>query len=187
MQAARPPARVFDEVTVAAGSVIGIRLDHPLSSATARVEDKVTARVSRDVSVDERVALPAGARLEGVVTEVERGGKIRERARLGIRFHTLVLGESTRIAIRTEVIVREGESPTGEAASKVGASAVIGAILGGVIGGGKGAAIGTAAGAAGGTAAVMTGDRNDATLASGAALTVRLAAPITILIERSPH
>jgi hypothetical protein len=174
-------------VTVAAGAVIGIRLEQALSSATAKVEDKVTARITRDVTVQDRTALPEGARLEGVVTLVEPGGKVRDRARLGLRFHTLVIGETTRIPVRTDVILREGESPTGEATSKVGASAAIGALLGAVLGGGKGAAIGGAAGAAGGTAVVMAGDRNDATIPVGAPLTVRLAAPVTILIQRDPR
>jgi hypothetical protein len=85
--------------------------------------------------------------------------------------------------IQTEAIIRDGEAPGGEATSKIGASAVVGTILGAVIGGKKGAAIGGAAGAAGGTAAVMAGGRNDAVIASGTALTVRLTSPLSITIE----
>jgi len=121
-----------------------------------------------------------------VVTIVERGGKLRERARLGIRFNMLVLSDGLRVPIQTDTIFREGESPTGEASSKIGASAVAGAILGGLIGGKRGAIIGTTAGAAGGTAAVMAGGRNEATFAGGAPLAVRLIAPVTITIERTP-
>ena len=185
-----PPAREpekpkFEEVIVKSDSVIGIRLDSAISSETARVEDRVTARVSRDVTVDDRVAIPAGARLEGNVTLVERGGKFKERARLGIRFTTLILADgSTRLPIETETIFRDGDSPTTEATSKIGASAVVGAILGAVVGGKKGAAIGSAAGAGGGTAAVMAGGRNAATLPAGTPLTVRLTSPVTVLVER---
>ena len=173
----------FDEIVVDADSVIGIRLDQAISSETARVEDKVTARVSRDLTVDGRTAIPAGARLEGTVTAVERGGKFRERARLGIRFTSLVLGES-RLRIDTDAIFRDGESPTKESTSKIGASAVVGAILGAVVGGKKGAVIGGTAGAGAGTAAVMAGAPNDVTLAAGTPLTVRLSSPVTVLIER---
>ena len=158
----------FEEVIVKTDSVIGIRLDSAVTSETAKVEDRVSARVSRDVTVDDRVAIPAGARLEGNVTMVERGGKFKERARLGVRFTTLVLADgTTRFPINTDTIFRDGDSPTNEATSKIGASAVVGAILGAVVGGKKGAAIGTTAGAAGGTAAVMAGARNAATLPAG--------------------
>jgi hypothetical protein len=174
----------FIETTVAEDAVIGIRLETAVSSETAKVEDRVVARVTRDVIVDGRTAIPAGAQLEGVVTEVDRGGRFKERARLGLRFNRLILSENSTSRIETETILREGESPSGEATSKIGASAVIGAILGGVIGGKKGAAIGGSAGAAGGTAAVAAGGRNDAELAEGTPLTVRLTRPVTLLIER---
>ncbi|HYN10473.1 MAG TPA: hypothetical protein VES67_24000 [Vicinamibacterales bacterium] len=178
----------FEEVIVKADSVIGIRLDSSISSETAKVEDRVVARVSRDVTVDERVAIPAGARLEGNVTLVEKGGKFKERARLGVRFTTLILADgATRLPIDTETIFRDGDSPTKEASSKIGASAVVGAILGAVVGGKKGAVIGSTAGAAGGTAAVMSGGRNAATLSAGTPLTVRLTAPVTVLVERDPR
>ena len=181
-----PPKPRFEELTVKEDSVIGIRIDQAISSESAKVEDRVTAKITRDVTVDGRTALPAGTRLEGVVTIVERGGKLRERARLGIRFNMLVLSDGLRVPIQTDTIFREGESPTGEASSKIGASAVAGAILGGLIGGKRGAIIGTTAGAAGGTAAVMAGGRNEATFAGGAPLAVRLIAPVTITIERTP-
>ncbi len=179
------PKPRFEELTVAQNSVIGIHLDGMVTSETARVEDKVTARVSRDVVVAGHTAIPAGARLEGNVTLVERGGKFKERARLGIRFTTLLLPDNTRQQIQTEAIFRDGEPPASEATSKVGASAAIGAILGAVIGGKKGAAIGTAAGAAGGTAAVAASGRNDAVFAAGTPLTVRLTSPLTVMIERN--
>ncbi|MFI5177827.1 MAG: hypothetical protein ACHQO8_04665 [Vicinamibacterales bacterium] len=179
-----PPKPRFDELTVPQNSVMGIHLDTMVSSETAKVEDKVTARVSRDVMVAGRTAVAAGSKLEGNVTLVERGGKFKEHARLGIRFTTLILPDNTRVAIQTETIFRDGESPGNEASAKVGASAAIGAILGAVIGGKKGAAIGSAAGAAGGTAAVAAGDRNNAVFASGAPLTLRLTSPMTVMIER---
>jgi hypothetical protein len=179
-----PPPPAFDERTVAAASVIGIRMVTAVSSETAHVEDRVSARVTRDVKVEGRTVIPAGARLDGTVTLVERGGKVRDRARIGIRFDTLVLGDTDKLSIQTDTIFRDGEPPSGEASSKIGASAVVGSILGAVIGGRKGAAIGGAAGAAGGTAAVMAGDRNAATIAADAPLTVRLTSAVSVLV---PH
>jgi len=183
----QPRKPEFEELRVKTDSVIGIRLDTPLSSKTTRVEDKVTARVTRDVMADGRTAIPAGARLEGTVTLVERGGNFRQRARLGVRFTSIVLADKTRLPIETETIFRDGESPTGEATSKIGAGAVVGAMIGAMIGGKKGAAIGSAAGVGGGTAAVMAGGPNDAILEAGTTLTVRLTSEVTVTVEKSQN
>jgi len=180
----RVPERRFVEVVVPASSVIGLQVETSLSSERARVEDRVDARVTRDVTADGRVAIPAGSSVIGSVVLVERGGKIKERARLGVRFHTLVFADATELPIRTEAIYREGESPSGESARKIGGAAVGGAILGAILGGGKGAAIGGAAGAAGGTAATMAGDRNAASLPAGTVVTVRLSEPVTLDVEK---
>lgn len=179
-----PPAPRYEEVTVRADSVIGIRVDTTVSSETAKVEDRVNAHVARDVMVGGRTAIPAGAKLEGVVTAVERGGKFKGQARIGVRFNTLILADSTRVPIQTDTIFREGEAPGNASTSKVGGGAVLGAILGAVIGGKKGAIVGTTAGAGAGAAAVAAGDASQAVIAAGSSLTVRLTNPATITIER---
>ena len=179
-----PPAREFVELEVPSTSVIGLRIETPVSTETANLEDRVEARVMRDLSVDGRTAIPAGTRALGAVTMVERGGKVKERARLGVRFHTLVLADGGRLPIRTDTIIREGESPAGDSARKIGGAAVGGAILGALMGGKKGAIVGSTAGAAGGTAVVMAGERNAATLPAGAVVTVRLSSPVSVEVEK---
>ena len=184
-RAPEPPQKTFEELVVSADSVIGLQTENRVSSETARVEDRVEARVTRDVKVGDRVAIPAGARAIGSVMQVERGGKFKERARLGIRFNMLVLADGTRVPINTETIVRDGEAPGNSSAAKVGGGAVAGTILGAILGGSKGAAIGGAAGAASGGAAVAAGDRSAATLPAGTPMTVRLLAPVTITTEKN--
>jgi type IV secretory pathway VirB10-like protein len=179
-----PQNREFDELLVPAESVIGLQLDRTVSSQRGRVEDPVEARVTRDVTVDNHVAIPAGSRVLGSVTLVESGGKVRERARLAVRFHTLVLPDGVRTSIDTDALYRESGSPAGKSAAKIGGAAAGGAILGAIIGGRKGAAIGGAVGAAGGTAAVMAGDEQVVTLPAGTAVTVRLLSPVRVSVER---
>jgi hypothetical protein len=181
---APPPEPTFEELIVSADSVLGLQIDTAVSSEQAELEDRVQARVTRDVKVGNDVAIPAGSRVEGSVTLVEKGGKVKESARLGIRFHTLVLADGSRVALSTETLFRDGESPTGESAAKIGGAAVGGAILGAIFGGGKGATIGGAVGAGAGTAATMAGDRNAATLPAGSTVTVRILAPVTVTIEQ---
>ena len=183
-RAPEPPLKDFEELVVPSESVIGLQADTPVSSERARVEDRVEARVTRDVRVHEQVAIPAGTRALGSVTQVERGGKFKERARLGIRFHTLVLADGTRLPIQTETIYRYGDAPGNESASKIGGGAAIGAIIGAIIGGGKGAAIGATTGAGAGTAAVMNGERSSATVRPGEPITVRITSPVTVTVEQ---
>ncbi|MBA3886859.1 MAG: TrbI/VirB10 family protein [Acidobacteria bacterium] len=179
-----PPEPQFTEVVIPASAVIGLQVETPLTTERNRVEDRVDARVTRDVLADGRVAIPAGSRVIGTVTLVERGGKMKERAQLGVRFHTVVLAGGLHVPLRTETILREGESPSGESARKIGGAAAGGAILGAILGGGKGAVVGGATGAGAGTAVVMAGDRNHATLPAGTTVTARLASPVVLELER---
>jgi hypothetical protein len=177
-----PPAKTYEELVVSADSVIGLQAENTVTTERARVEDRVDARVTRDVRVGDRIAIPAGTRAIGSVTQVEKGGKFKERARLGVRFHTLVLADGTRVPISTETIFREGDAPTG--AQKVGGGAVAGAIIGAILGGAKGAAIGGMTGAGAGGAATAVTDRGAATLHAGEAVTARMLQPVTITQER---
>ena len=180
----KEPEKVFEELVVSANSVIGLQLDGTISSDRAEVEDRVEARVVREVRVGSDVAIPAGTRALGSVMTVERGGKFKDRARLGIRFHTLVLADGTRLPITSETIFRSGDAPGNASAAKIGGGAVAGAILGAIIGGAKGAAVGATAGAGGGTAAVMAGDPKAATFPSGTEVTARILSPVSVTIER---
>ena len=182
--APEPPRKLYDELVIPADSVIGLQIETAVSSQQAKLEDQVRARVTRDVKVREQVAIPAGARAEGSVTLVERGGRLKDQARLGIRFHTIVLADGTRLPINTETIYREGESPARESAAKIGGAAVGGAVLGAIFGGKKGAVIGSTVGAAGGGVAVAASEPNAATLPQGSTVTVRMGSPATVTVER---
>jgi hypothetical protein len=183
-RAPEPPAKSFQELVVAADSVVGLQTESALSSEMSRVEDPIEARVVRDVHVGGEVAIPAGTRAIGSVISVERGGKFKERARLGIRFQTLVLADGTRLPMTTDTIYRYGDAPGNGTAARIGGGAVVGAIIGGIIGGGKGAAIGATTGAGAGTASVMTSDRSAAVFPKGTEVTARILSPVTVTIEK---
>ena len=178
---ARP--QILEELVIPADSVIGLQVDTPISTEDAEVEDDVEARVTRDVLVGDRIAIPAGARMLGSVVLVERVGQLKGAARLGVRFHTVVLDDFVEVPVVTETVYRHGKGRGGESAAKIGGAAVGGAILGAIFGGRQGAAIGGAVGAAGGTAAAMRGDGQPATLPAGTTLTVRLSRPSTVSVE----
>ena len=183
-RAPEPPAKSYDELVVAADSVIGLQTDTSLSSERSRIEDRVEAHVVRDVRVGGEVAIPAGTKALGTVVAVDRGGKFRERARLGIRFQTLVLADGTRVPVTTETIYRYGNAPGNNSAAKIGGGAVVGAIIGGIVGGGKGAAIGATTGAGAGTASVMASERDAAVFPAGAEVTARILSPVSVTVEQ---
>ena len=178
------PQKQYEELAIPADSVIGLQVDTTITSDTAKMEDPVRARVTRDVKVRDQVAIPAGTRVEGAVTMVDRGGRLKDQARLGIRFHTVVLADGTRLPINTETVYRDGESPKRESAAKIGGGAVGGAVLGAILGGKKGAIIGSTVGAGAGGAAVAASEPNAATLPAGSTVTVRVSSPATVTVEK---
>jgi hypothetical protein len=151
----------------------------PVSSATARVEMPVRARLRQAVIVDDYTALPGGAVLTGEVIDVARAGRVRGRSRLALRFTAVEL-KTAREALRTNPITFEGEATKGEDATKIGAGAVGGAIVGGIIGGGEGAAKGAAIGGAAGTGVVLATRGREVTLAAGTNLAASLETAFTV-------
>jgi hypothetical protein len=139
----------------------------------------VRARVRQGIVVDDYTALPAGTVLHGNVTDVDRAGRIRGRARLAFRFTEAEI-DGAREALRTNPVSFEGEATKGEDATKIGAGAVGGAIIGGILGGGDGAAKGAAIGGAAGTGAVLATRGREVSLASGSDVTATLASEFSV-------
>jgi hypothetical protein len=185
--APRPSATrvsISETFTIPADSVVGLEIETSVSSQTAQVEDRVDARVTRDVKVDGTTVIPAGSRIRGEVIRVEQGGKFKERARLGIAFHTLVLPDGETFDIDTDPVFREGENVARKAGTRIGASAAGGAIIGAIFGGEKGAAIGAAAGAGAGTAVTAAQKSSEARFRAGSVVTIRLIAPVSITLQQ---
>ena len=184
LSAPESPPSEFEEFVVSTDAVVGLQVETFTTSENARLEDEVVARVTRDVRVRERVVIPGGAVARGEVALVDRGGRWREPARLGVRFTLVVLADGTRIPIETDIIYREGAARGRQSASRIGGGAIGGAIIGGIFGGARGAAIGGSVGAGAGTAAALAASRDPAVLTRGAAITVRITAPTTVILPR---
>lgn len=185
--AARPAApapRVAEwrEVTLAEGTAFPLELETALSSETAQVETPVRARLRQAVVVDGVTAIPAGATMVGEVTEVERAGRVKGRARISFTFNS-VEANNFREDLKTNPLTYMGEASKGEDATKVGAGAVGGAIIGGILGGKDGAAKGAAVGGAAGTGVVLATRGKEVKLAAGADLAASLAEPLKIRVQ----
>jgi hypothetical protein len=169
-------------VTLPAGTALPLELLTAVSTETASVEMPVSARLRRAVTVDGVTVLPAGATVNGEVSDVERPGRVQGRARLGLRFTSVTI-DGRREDIRSNPVTFQGEQTKGEDATKIGAGAGIGAIVGGIIGGGDGAAKGAAIGGAAGTGAVLATRGRDVNLQSGADIDATLASPVEVQVR----
>jgi hypothetical protein len=183
-RSAAPAPRVpeWKEVTVPQGTALPLELETALSSETARVETPVRARLRQAVVVDGHTAIPAGAIMTGEVTEVERAGRIKGRARLAFTFNH-VEANNVRENLKTNPLTFEAEGSTKQDAAKIGGGAVGGAIIGGILGGKGGAAKGAAVGGAAGTGVVLATRGKEVNLAQGADLAASLAEPLKIRVE----
>jgi hypothetical protein len=171
----------YREVTLPAGTVLPVELQTTVASATSNVEDPVRARLRRAVTIDGVEALPAGSALAGVVTEAARSGRVKGRARVAFRFHSVDVRDE-RLDIRTGAIARTAPATKKQDAAKIGIGAGAGAVVGGIVGGGDGAAKGAAIGGAGGTGVVLATRGKEVTVPSGASLSVKLLAPLTVRV-----
>jgi hypothetical protein len=172
------------EITIPSGTQLSVALDTPVGSDTSRVEQAITAHLTRPVRLEGQTVMAAGARLTGVVTDATRSAKVKGRAHVAVQFNSITPhGGDERYAIRTASLGRTAEATKQKDALEIGAPAAGGAIIGALVGGKKGALVGTAIGGGAGTAAVLSTRGKEVHLAKGAALTVRLTAPVTLVVK----
>ncbi len=179
---AEPPAPVFREVTLPAGTSLRLDLQSSVGSDSSAVEDAVRASLREAVTVDGREILPAGTAFAGTVTDVEQSGRVRGRARVAYRFDSLELG-GERHDIATAPLVHEAEATKKEDATKIAIGAGAGAAIGAILGGGDGAAQGAAIGGGAGAGTVLATRGREVRLGPGADVTTRLTAPLTVRIR----
>jgi hypothetical protein len=173
---------VYREFTLPVGTTLPLELKSTIASDVSEVEDTVRATLRNAVTVDGQEVLPAGTELAGHVTEAERAGRVKGRARLAFRFTSLRYDDE-RMSLRTDPIVHEAEATKGEDATKIGIGAGAGAVIGAVVGGKSGAAKGAAIGGAAGTGAVVATRGKEVRLEPGTDIPVRLAAPLSIRVR----
>jgi hypothetical protein len=163
-------------VEIPAGTEIDVRLQTALNSGTAQVEDRFEATTLADLSIDGRVAVPAGTVLRGVVTGVEPATRTNRTAKMTVSFDQMTVNGRDYPLRGTVTQAIEGEGIKGEA-GRAGAGAAVGGIIGAVLGGVKGAVLGAVIGG-GGTIAATEG--KEVELPQGTVLRVRVDSPVQI-------
>jgi hypothetical protein len=181
---AAPTTNAWREITIPAGTQLAVTLDTAVGSDTSRAEQPVTAHLAHPVHIQGATALAAGSRISGVVTDAERSAKVKGRAHIAMRFDSLTPeGSDQRYEIRTSAVGRTAEGTKQKDALEIAGPAAGGAIIGALVGGKKGALVGTAIGGGAGTGVVLSTRGKEVHLGKGAALTLRLAAPVTVRVK----
>jgi len=162
--------------TIPVGQEIDVRLASSLSSGTASVEQRFDTTTVVDLLQDGRVLLPAGTVVRGVVSEVDKAGRIDRNGSLTLTFDQLkVAGRDHDIrASATHVFESRGIRDEGV---KAGVGAGVGGVVGGILGGLQGALLGAAIGAGGAIAAT---DGKDISLPAGSVIRIRMDSPVGV-------
>ncbi len=155
------------------GTEIDVRLQDQLTSDTAQVEDRFEGTTVVDLYEGDRVLIPAGSVMRGVITSVNRATRTDRKGSLTVSFNQITVRGRTYSMRGTVTQALESEGIRGEA-GRIGAGSAVGAIIGGIIGGVKGALLGVLIGG-GGTMVATEG--KDVTLPPGTILRVRMDTP----------
>ena len=161
--------------TIPVGTELDVRLQTPLSSATAKPEERFEATTVQDLSAGADVVVPAGSVVRGFVSSVRQAGRLDRTGSLTLSFDELIVGQ--RIARLRASVVRALDTSTRDDMTRIGAGAAIGAVIGGLFGGGKGALLGVLIGG-GGTIASTEG--TDVELPGGTVLRIRIDQPVEV-------
>jgi hypothetical protein len=165
-----PSSSTAQAGVVPMGTELDVRLEQALNSDTARVEDRFEATTVVDLRENNRVVIPAGSRVRGVITGVKNAGRVERKGELQLSFDQITVN-GRNLPIRGTVTEALEAGGYRDDAEKIGAGAAVGAILGGILGGVKGAITGILIGG-GGVVAATEGE--DVELPAGTILRMRL-------------
>lgn len=165
-----------DRGVVPVGQQMDVRLQGALSSGTATTEQRFEATTAADLMQGDRVLIPAGSTVRGIVRGVDKAGNIDRTGRLTLAFDQIVVNgrEYPMRAMATEVFESGGIREEGRT---VGTAGAVGAIVGGILGGLKGALLGAVVGSGGVIAAT---EGKDVELPAGAIVRIRLDSPLQL-------
>jgi hypothetical protein len=174
---------------IPAGRHLLLRIMNAINTRTAQEGDMVYLQTETPVAIDNRVVVPTGAYVQGVVTRSKRGGRVSGTAELGIRLETLTLhdgrsfkfapllssveaGNTSQRVDRKEDLVRQGPEK-GKDVARVAIFAGSGAAIGGMVDNSwSGAGIGGGIGSAVGLATVLATRGSDVLLRAGSSIDV---------------
>ncbi len=149
------------DVNVAAGTSLAIRINQHISVKTSRAGDHFDGEIVEPVVGDnDRIVLPKGTPVGGVVAASHRRGRFKGSSILELRLTSLTLN-GTRYPLATSDLTRTKKGKGKRSAAFIGGGTGVGMLIGGVATGGVGLLVGGLAGGGAGTAlGAFTGNRD---------------------------
>src|SRR5215831_9058638 len=179
--------------TIPPDTVIPLQMNVTLTSRTAHVGDKFTATVTVPVYVNGQTVIPAGAIVEGRITQVTPAKRMNRSGAIGVDFDDIAFPNGSQVGLvgsltssdpSTRKRIDDEGNVSGEGNKKpavfVGGGGAVGAVLGGISGGGKGAVLGGVTGAGAGVAGVLLSKGEEAQVPAGTPFGVQLKQPLLI-------
>ncbi len=199
-----PPAATSDasQLTIPSGTKVPLALKQSISTKNAREGDAVYAVTTFPVVINDRIVIPAGTYVQGRISEVKRGGRIKGRAEVLMHFSTLIYPSGYTVVLpgavenvpgaeKTSMKDEEGtvrqDSQTGEKAKTVATAAGTGAVIGGLSNGVKGGLIGAGIGGGIGTAIGLLSRGNDVRMEAGTTLEMVIQREVPLDATRIPR
>jgi hypothetical protein len=175
-----PPPAPRPDVRIPAGTPLVIRINQHISVKTSRAGDRFSGEIQEPV-VDQnnRILIPRGAPVEGVIDEAHRRGHFKGSSILELRLVSLSLN-GVRYPLDTNDLSRTKKGKGKRSAAFIGGGAGAGMLIGGIASGGVGLlAGGLAGGGAGALAGGLTGNR-DIEIPAESVVRFQLAEPLVL-------
>jgi hypothetical protein len=186
----------MDGYSLPIGTMIRMKLETPLSSATSQRGDRFGGRVTEAVKMNGRVIIPVGAAIEGEVTRTEEQRRIKGTGMLDLLPRIVTLPDGQRYSIIANLVDTSNSSEVnvteeGQVKAKghdrndlieTGIGTAVGAGVGGAIGGGKGILIGAAVGG-GATVVHWLTKTKSAELPAGTEMFLQLSRPMQLTAD----
>ena len=172
-------------ITLAAGTVLPIRLMDEIDTKTAKAGDIFHGTTASNVTLAAFTAIPTGTPVIGRIVEAKAAGHFTGSAELAVELVSVRLPGTTGsqdVSFVTQQLSNKAAGRGTNTAEKAGGGAAFGAVVGALAGGGAGAGIGAASGGALGLGANAFTRGKEIDLKPEQLLQFRTASPLDVTI-----
>ena len=116
---------VSEAVTVPAGTIVRLKTQEPISTATNKAKDALHFNVLEDVMVGGVIAIPRGAECDGTISSIRHATRFGRDGKLTITFGNVLAANGTPIALTVGTKTKDEYKRLGYAAGASTAGALI--------------------------------------------------------------
>jgi hypothetical protein len=168
------------DVRIPAGTNMAIRINQHISVKTTPAGSRFTGEIAEPIAVNDRVIVPRGTPVGGVVEESHKRGHFKGASILQLRLTSMTLN-GTEYPLETGAFTRTKKGKGKRSAAWIGGGTGAGMLIGGLATGGVGLLVGGLSGAGAGTAvAGLTGNK-DIDLPAESLVRFRLADDLSVV------